>query len=169
MTLIERLERLEKQLLKPRRFRETIEHNKELLDKHVTGTYKVNSDGTIDVSGSVKLLMLDLGSILKVGKFNTVSGDFDCRSNKLETLEGAPKSTGGFFSCSNNNLTTLKFAPETVGANFDCSKNKLTSIEGCPKSVGNTFTITGQKSTRQFKVKDVLSLCKVDKAKVFTD
>ena len=163
LSLLERISKLEKLV----GIRETTEPNKEILDKAVEGTYEVDANKVINVKGNVKLLMMDLGSILeKVGQFGSVTGTFDCRSNKLKNLEGSPKSTGGFFSCARNDLTNLKSSPASVGGNFDCSKNKLDSLEGCPKTIGNVFNLSGQKSTRIFKEKDVQLVCKIDKSKI---
>jgi hypothetical protein len=37
-----------------------------------------------------------------------VGENFDCRNNKLTSLEGAPEVVGGSFDCRNNNLTSLE-------------------------------------------------------------
>jgi hypothetical protein len=68
-----------------------------------------------------------------------VKGDFDCYSNNLTSLEGAPKEVGGNFYCCNNNLTSLEGAPKEVGRNFSCLDNNLISLEGAPKEVGRHF------------------------------
>jgi len=54
-----------------------------------------------------------------------VKGYFDCNSNKLTTLKGAPEVVGGRFDCSYNELTTLKGAPREVGSSFYCDYNEL--------------------------------------------
>jgi hypothetical protein len=56
-------------------------------------------------------------------KFDTVGGYFDCETNTLTSLIGAPQSTGGWFDCRNNPLTSLEGAPEFVGGIFHCDWN----------------------------------------------
>ncbi len=41
-----------------------------------------------------------------------------------------------FCESHTNKLTSLEGAPKEVGGDFVCSKNKLTSLEGAPKEVG---------------------------------
>ena len=62
--------------------------------------YSINSDLSIDVQGDVDLSGLKL-RLLPL-RFSRVSGHFDCRSNRLTTLEGGPREVGGGFDCSNN-------------------------------------------------------------------
>ena len=95
--------------------------------------YTINSDGSIDVDGSVYLYELELTRLPL--KFNTIKGNFIIRDCKYTTLEGCPKYVGGTFNCSNNDLNSLKYSPEYVGGIFNCSNNNLTSLEGCPSVV----------------------------------
>lgn len=53
-----------------------------------------------------------------------VKGDFDCRSNKLKTLENGPIQTKYSYICSFNNLINLDYGPKNVGLNFICHENK---------------------------------------------
>ena len=92
--------------------------------------YSINSDGSIDMNGDVKLRHLHLHKLPL--KFNYVNGHFDCGFNWLTSLEDCPRHITGYFDCSNNILTSLKGGPKTVGMGFDCSYNKLTSLEGGP-------------------------------------
>ena len=80
-------------------------------------------------------------------KFGKVSGDFDCRYNKLTSLEGAPREVRGSFRCIDNNLTSLEGAPQKVKGWFDCSDNKLTSLEGAPREVRGNFDCSNNKLT----------------------
>jgi hypothetical protein len=99
--------------------------------------YTINPDGTVDVSGDVKLYGKGLKNLpLNFGK---VGGDFYCSYSQLTTLEGAPKQVGGRFDCSHNQLTTLEGAPKEVGGNFYCRSNQLITLEGSPKEVGGNF------------------------------
>lgn len=99
--------------------------------------YTINSDGSIDVNGDVNFWGKNLSKLPL--QFNIVSGDFDCSTNALISLEGSPKEVGGFFDCQNNKLESLKYAPKIVKGIFNCSTNKLRSLKGSPKEVGKGF------------------------------
>jgi hypothetical protein len=66
---------------------------KSICDKLNITNWTVNSDGLIDVDGNVTISGRRLKELPL--KFGRVSGNFDCRDNKLTTLEGAPKEVGG--------------------------------------------------------------------------
>jgi len=108
------------------------------IEKYKIRNYTFNDDGSMDVDDDVNLSFKHL-SKLPV-KFRNVSGNFECSSNNLTSLEGCPKTVGGSFYFDNNNLTSLLGSPETIGVNFNCSNNNLTSLEGCPETVGGNFT-----------------------------
>ena len=110
---------------------------KNICDRYVIENYTINSDGTIDVDGNVDLSSRGLTEFPL--KFRNVSGNFDCRHNRLITLEGSPQSIGGFFDCYNNKLTSLKGGPISVGGAFYCYSNELENLEGSPKEVGGSF------------------------------
>ena len=117
-----------------------------ICQKYNIGNYTINEDGSIDVNGSVYFYLRDLSNLPPL-KFRNVTGDFDCRDNKLTTLKGSPITVGGNFRCVGNLLTSLKDAPESVGGNFYCHYNALTSIEGAPKSIGDNFDCSYNKLT----------------------
>ena len=117
----------------------------EILDTCIRGTWKINSRGEIDVSGDVNISHQNLNSILQLGQFGEVSGNFDCSNNNLRTLEGAPKRTGGEFSARENKLISLIDAPEWVFLNFNVSSNEIDSFEFSPKYVGGNFRISNNK------------------------
>ena len=126
---------------------------KYLCKKFHIENYTINKDGSIDVDGDVNLQGLDMmqfgiGKISKLPlKFGKVGGNFNCRSNKLESLEGAPTSVGGHFYCYNNKLTSLEGSPLEVGGDFYCSENELTSLSGAPREVGGNFSCEHNKLT----------------------
>jgi hypothetical protein len=68
-----------------------------------------------------------------------VEGYFDCSSNQLTSLKGAPQKVGGNFVCYANELTTLEGAPQKVGGGFSCFNNKLTTLEYAPREIGGSF------------------------------
>jgi hypothetical protein len=99
--------------------------------------YTINSNGTIDVDGSVYLSNRGLSKLPL--KFGRVTGYFDSDNNQLTTLEGGPSYVGGDFYCNVNQLTTLEGAPSYVGGYFDCRYNQLTTLEGAPSYVVGDF------------------------------
>lgn len=98
---------------------------------------KVNSDGSIDIYGSISLSNCLLNKM--PFKFNIVTGSFTCNGNKLTDLDGCPNYVGGNFICSENKLTTLKGCPQEVGGMFNCHSNRLKTLEYCPSEVGENF------------------------------
>ena len=98
--------------------------------------YTINN-GLVDVDASVNLSYIGL---LKLPlQFGKVTGNFYCDSNKLTSLEGAPKTVEGNFYCDSNKLTSLEGAPKCVEGNFYCYNNQLTTLEGAPKCVEGNF------------------------------
>ena len=103
-----------------------------LVYNEATGLYDCDGDVKVEkdlVSPDGKLVI----------NFGVVKGNFDCRYNKLISLEGAPQEVGGDFSCSYNKLTSLKGAPQEVGGDFYCHNNKLTLLVGAPQEVDGSF------------------------------
>jgi len=86
----------------------------------------------------MKLLEITQRSVTDL-KIKYTGGDFDCSSNQLTSLEGAPSHVGGRFFCYDNKLTSLEGAPSHVGGDFSCYYNQLTSLEGAPSHVGGHF------------------------------
>ena len=99
--------------------------------------HEVRSDGSVSVEGNAHLASASLTRI--PFNFRVVTGYFNCYSNKLTSLEGAPKEVGGDFHCYSNNLTSLEGAPKKLGGNFGCGHNNLTSLEGAPEVIKGEF------------------------------
>lgn len=113
----------------------------------------VNSDGTIDVDGSIEPSVIGVNYLSKlikhVGnnecvlavKFNKVTGNFNCSNLRLINLAGCPSYVGGNFDCSYNKLTNLENCPQTINGNFNCSvqDNYNFSFVGGPVSVNGNF------------------------------
>ena len=118
-------------------FNKTQDEEKIFLRACIKGHYTKNADGSIDVTGDVKIFGYKQKKLPV--RFRHVSGNFDCTHNQLTSLAEAPKSVGGNFYCINNQLTSLAGAPKSVGGNFNCSSNQLTSLAGAPESVGENF------------------------------
>jgi hypothetical protein len=95
---------------------------KSWLDKYDIKNYTINEDLTVDVDGDVYLYDMELKSIDI--QFNIVSGNFDCSTNELTSLEGCPKEVDGHFICNHNKLTSLEGCPQKVGRNLYCYNNK---------------------------------------------
>ena len=89
--------------------------------------YTINTDGSIDVDGSVDLSMKNM-TRLPV-KFRNVSGNFYCHNNNLTTFEGAPISVGGNFWCHYNKISTLEGAPQSVSGYFYSFRNPFDVIK----------------------------------------
>jgi hypothetical protein len=117
----------------------------EICKKYGIENYTINSDGSIDVDGSVYLGSKNLEKLPL--KFRAVTGYFDCNQNKLTSLEGAPTSVGTSFYCHDNYLTSLEGSPSSVGGGFYCNENQLTSLEGCPESIGGYFSCSYNRLT----------------------
>ena len=110
------------------------------LDKCARGGWRLNpSTGLIDVDGSFDCEGQGLKNFKGVA-FGHVKGNFNCDSNQLTSLDGAPKTVDGSFYCSRNQLTTLDGAPKAVKGDFDCGVNQLTSLVGAPQTVGGNFS-----------------------------
>ncbi len=113
--------------------------------KYISGTTTINSDGSIDVDGSVCLYGLKLTKIPY--KFGIVTGEFDCSDNNLTSLEGCPRYTYDFYCSDNKLLKSLEGGPEEVVRLFSCPSNGLLSLKGAPKVVGGSFVCSGNKLT----------------------
>ena len=112
---------------------------KDWLDKCTKGTYSFNpKTGLVDVDESFNCSRQGLSDFKGV-RFGYVRGSFICFSNRLTSLEGAPRRVKEYFNCGNNQLTSLDGAPQSVGGSFDCSNNFLISLEGAPQKVGGEF------------------------------
>ncbi len=109
----------------------------DICKKYKITNYTINSDGSIDVVGSVNLFERNLDKLPL--KFNMVSGHFIISHNRITSLDGCPKEVGGEFDCCGNNLTSLLGGPEFVELNYDCSGNNLISLEGSPRHIKSTF------------------------------
>jgi hypothetical protein len=91
--------------------------------------YTINQDLSVDANGSVVLYGKKLQEFPVI--FGKISGNFNCSTNYLTTLKGAPREVGGDFYCRGNNLTSLRGSPREVGKDFDCRGNhQLKSLDG---------------------------------------
>ena len=110
------------------------------LNEYIKGIWSVNRQtGLVDVQGDFFCYGRGLKSLSGIS-FGHGSGNFNCGTNRLTSLEGAPQKVGGSFSCAENQLTSLEGSPQTVGGNFNCNSNQLTSLAGAPQTVGGSFS-----------------------------
>jgi len=107
--------------------------------------YSINSDGSIDVNGSVNLFDKKLTKFPV--KFNIVSGNFNCSLNKLTSLQGSPHTVGGNCYFNSNKLTSLEGSPVTIGGDLMCGHNQLTSLSGSTIVVRGNFVCNNNKLT----------------------
>jgi len=106
----------------------------------IVGSYKINSNGEVDVDGDVHLKINNIHKIPV--KFGEVTGDFICTFGDLTTLENCPHTVGGNFSCySNRNLYSLRYAPKYVGGDIDATFCNLKTLQGFPTYVGRDIKI----------------------------
>jgi hypothetical protein len=123
------------------------EHNliEEILEELKVQKYTINDDGTVDVDGDVLIGGMGLKEIpLQFGK---VTDTFNCSSNRIVSLDGAPREVGGDFLCYDNKLTSLESSPIEVDGEFNCAYNKLSSLKGASKKVGGRFFCSYNKLT----------------------
>lgn len=101
--------------------------------------FQKQSDGTLVVDTHINLSSRNLTELPDLSCV-TVRGNFECSSNPLTSLKGAPKQVDGAFICEHTQITSLEGAPETVGGGVNCNNNpNLVSIKGAPRSVGVSF------------------------------
>ena len=121
---------------------ELTQEQKDWLDKCTQGDWLLNEEtGEVDIWGGDFDCDRQALTDFKGVRFGHVTGYFMCHTNRLTSLEGAPREVGGGFWCTGNKLTSLVGAPQIVGGDFRCNYNKLTSLEGLPGgfSVGGDF------------------------------
>ena len=94
----------------------------DFLNQCTRGTWKLNSDGRVDVIGSFSCRSMALSSFYGV-KFGLVTESFDCSFNNLTSLDGAPTEIIGAFYCNNNELTNLVGGPQNVHIDYHCQEN----------------------------------------------
>ncbi len=112
------------------------------LDKYIRNngrikSYTINEDGTIDVDGTVSIVLQNLTKIpIRFGK---VTGDFYVCQNKLKSLEGSPYYVGGSFYSSNNELTSLEGMPLEIGGDFTCKESNLKELDSLSNIEGDIY------------------------------
>ena len=118
--------------------RELTSEQGEFLNQYVKGTWRINSEGLVDVEGDFDCYGRGIKSLMGI-RFGSVSENFHCHQNQLTSLKGAPREVGVDFYCGENQLTSLEGAPREVGRDFYCHRNQLTSLEGAPREVRGNF------------------------------
>jgi hypothetical protein len=93
------------------------DEQRKFLDEYAPGRWSVNSEGLVDVKGSFWCDSQGLEDFLGI-RFGKVSGNFNCFSNQLRTLEGSPRKVDGNFWCYVNPLISLEGAPEVIQGSF---------------------------------------------------
>ena len=117
----------------------------EWLNSVVQGTWKLTSEGRVDVNGSVNASGRKNLKTFPV-EFGKVTGGFYCYGcDSLTTLQGSPRKVIGNFYCYNcPSLTTLQGSPSEVGGDFSCYNcPSLTTLQGSPREVGGGFYCSG--------------------------
>lgn len=106
-----------------------------LCTKYNILDYDINQDGSIDVYGDVLIYKMGLKEFPL--RFNIVTGNFNCRNNKLTSLKHGPVEVGGDFDCSHNKLQSLIHCPKLVVGLFDCKGNLINSLKYLPRQILN--------------------------------
>ncbi len=117
-----------------KKFNESLDESRivSICEKYKIKNYTIDENGLVNVKGDVSLYNKRLTELPL--KFGEITGSFNCRYNKLTSLEGFPTKIGDGFHCGGNKLTSLKGCPEIVGE-FHCENNQLTSLTDCPKNI----------------------------------
>jgi hypothetical protein len=111
---------------------------KDWCDELNITNYRINEDGTVDVSNNgVGLYQIDI-DIIPI-QFGIVGGYFNCTFNRLKSLDGSPRKVFGEFFCDYNDLTSLKGSPDWIDGVFSCTYNTLKSLEGGPGKVRSDY------------------------------
>jgi hypothetical protein len=105
-----------------------------ICKKYGIRNWSINSDGLVDVDGSVFLNRLTKLPL----QFGRVTGNFRCHGNRLTTLKGCPHTVDYWFDCRDNKLTSLEFCPRSVGGNFYCPNNNIREFTPL-KYIGGSF------------------------------
>ena len=77
----------------------------------------ITIDGIKTYQGTAKLWGCNLTKLPDLSDIR-VTGDFECFTNDLTTLEGSPQSIGGNYNAYNNPLKSLKGVSEFIGGTF---------------------------------------------------
>jgi hypothetical protein len=93
---------------------------KKFLNEVVKGTWVINSDGKVDVVGSVSIMNLNIPDCKTLPfKFGKITGDFYLRFSNVSSFKNFPDYIENDFWCHNNySLTSLEHFPEYVGDNI---------------------------------------------------
>lgn len=109
------------------------------LNRYDIKNYTILSDGSVDVSGDVRLSGR-LPNLYKLPlKFNVIDGDFDISENELVSLEGSPVKVNGSFLAHKNELNSLRGGPKEVKGSFIILHNNITSLQNSPTTVKGDF------------------------------
>ena len=129
-----------------------------ILDNFVSGTWKINEEGLIDIDGrfsSGHQIGTGMPKFSKLARyiddnnlppfaglrFGHVTDVFDINGSKIDSLGGIVKSAKSFY-CNSNLLTSLEGAP-TITDSFTCENNNLTSLKGAPTGKIGYFQCQG--------------------------
>lgn len=90
----------------------------------VTGPWRVNAQGLVDVDGSVGLREHPNGSWPEIPvPFGVVAGRFDARHVGLRSLKNSPRTVHMSMIVNNNLLTSLTHAPDLIMGDFEAAGN----------------------------------------------
>ncbi|MEZ0260038.1 MAG: hypothetical protein ACAH80_03465 [Alphaproteobacteria bacterium] len=106
--------------------------------------YELGDSGTIMIRGDLDLSGRGLTELPDLSN-TAVGGNFNISNNRLESLQGCPKTVVGNFDASGNRLKSLEGGPELVVGNYTAQYNELESLEGSPYHVAGNFWVQHNK------------------------
>jgi len=117
------------------------------LDKSVKGKWKIDEwTGLVNVDGDFSTyynkIRLGLDGFKGI-RFGEIRGNFECAVNKdLKSLDGCPERVTGDFQCYSSGIETLEGGPLYVGGNYIAyNSTDLVSLKGSPEKVGGDFRV----------------------------
>jgi hypothetical protein len=115
-----------------------------LKNKGITD-YVIHPNLTVDVNEAVFLMPSNL-KFFPV-QFGKIKGDFNCTSNNLTSLLGAPYEVDGKFSCEDNQLQSLKYGPKKINGSYICANNQLTSLDYLAQGIHDSINFSHNQIT----------------------
>jgi len=112
---------------------------------HNADTWTINSDGSVDVSGYIRINEHNFRGSKLPFKFGKISGTFDVDYSTLETMENFPDEIENVFYCCHTKISLLEHFPKKVG-HVCLYRNSKLFTESDIKKLCNSENITADNS-----------------------
>jgi hypothetical protein len=120
------------------------------------GNYTITPNtGVINVNGNLNLKKSTPLGYLPPVVIDKVTGYFDIRGNRLNSIKYSPRRVMGYFNCFDNNLIDLEGGPLFVGGNFSCWDNPLDSFLGHPEYIKGKLSFTFNPYLKCMRIIDI--------------